>query len=58
MSENTIYTLAKTLQQTNGLEQDFSKMLSSLREMVEKEYLLKIRSAADSEKNFSVEHPP
>ena len=58
MSENTIYTLAKTLQQTNGLEQDFSKMLSSLRDTVEKEYLLKIRSAADSEKNFSVEHPP
>lgn len=58
MPENTIYTLARTLQQTNGLEADFSKMLSSLRDTIEKEYLLKIRSAAHSEKNFAVENPP
>lgn len=58
MPENTIYSLARTLQQTNGLEQDFSKMLSSLRDTIEKEYLLKIRSAAHSEKTFAVENPP
>ena len=42
MSENTVYTLAKTLQKTDGLEKDFAQMLSALRDTVEKEYLLKI----------------
>ena len=58
MSENTVYTLAKTLQKTDGLEKDFSEMLSGLRDTIETEYLLKIRSAANSEKAFAVEHPP
>ena len=58
MSEHTLYALAKTLQNTSALEQDFSDMLSSLRNTVEKEYLLKIRSAASQEKSFAVEHPP
>lgn len=58
MYENTVYTLAKTLQNTSGLEKDFSQMLSALRNNIEKEYLLKIRSAADQEKSFAVEHPP
>lgn len=46
MSENTVYTLAKTLQKTDGLEKDFAQMLSALRDTVEKDNLLKIRSAA------------
>lgn len=58
MSENTVYTLAKTLQKTNGLEKDFAQMLSGLRDTIEKEYLLKVRSAANNEKAFAVEHPP
>lgn len=58
MSENTIYALARTLQQTSGLEQDFNQMLSSLQNTIETEYLQKIRTAAKTEKNFSVEHPP
>lgn len=58
MSENTVYNLAKTLQKTDGLEKDFSQMLSGLRDAIEKEYLLKIRSAANTEKAFAVEHPP
>lgn len=58
MSENTVYALAKTLQNTSALEQDFSQMLSALRNNIEKEYLLKIRSAADQERSFAVEHPP
>ena len=58
MSENTIYTLARTLQQTSGLKQDFSQMLSSLQNTIETEYLQKIRTAAKTEKSFSVEHPP
>ena len=48
MSENTVYTLAKTLQKTDGLQKDFAQMLSALRDTVEKEYLLKIRSAANA----------
>lgn len=58
MSENTIFTLARTLQQTNGLEQDFARMLSSLKDSIETEYLQKIRDAASAEKQLSVEHPP
>ena len=58
MSENTVYTLAKTLQNTSALEKDFSQMLSALQNNIEKEYLLKIRSAADQERAFAVEHPP
>lgn len=58
MSENTLYTLARTLQQTDDLEQTLSRLLSGLQESVEKEYLQKIRIAADTEKAFTVEHPP
>ncbi|WP_458407161.1 hypothetical protein [Anaerotignum sp.] len=58
MSENTIYALARTLQQSNGLKQDFNQMLSALQNTIETEYLQKIRTAAKTEKTFSVEHPP
>ncbi len=58
MSEHTVYTIAKTLHNTSGLEQNLAQMLSAFRDTVEKEYLHKIRSAADSEKAFAVEHPP
>lgn len=58
MSEHTVYTLAKTLQQTDGLEQDLSQLVSSLKETIEQEYLQKIRSAAHQEKSLAVEHPP
>lgn len=58
MSENSIYTLAHSLQQTGGLEQDLNQMLSSLKNTVEADYLQKIRIAAKKEKAFSVEHPP
>lgn len=58
MSENTLYSLAKTLQQTDDLEQTLSRLLSGLRESVETEYLQKIRTAADAEKTFTIEHPP
>ena len=58
MSENTLYALARTLQQTDSLEHNLSLILSDLKESVEKEYLQKIRIAADSEKAFTIEHPP
>lgn len=58
MTENTIYALARSLQQTSGLEQSLNQMLSSLKSTVETDYLQKIRTAAKTEKNFSVEHPP
>lgn len=38
MSESNVANLAKTLQQTDGLERDFSQMFSSLRDTIEKEY--------------------
>ena len=58
MPENTIYTLARSLQQTSGLEQNLNQMLSALKSTEESDYLQKIRTAAKNEKAFSVEHPP
>ncbi len=58
MPNSTVYTLAKALQNTSALERDFTQMLSALQDTVEKEYLLKIRSAANEEKALAVEHPP
>ena len=58
MTENTIYTLAHSLQQTTGLERELNQMLSTLQNTIETDYLQKIRTAAHTEKNFSVEHPP
>ena len=58
MTENTIYALAHSLQQTSGLEQELNQMLSSLQSTIETNYLQKIRTAARTEKSFSVEHPP
>lgn len=58
MPENTIYSLASSLQQTSGLEQNLHQMLSSLKSTIESEYLQKIRIAAKNEKSFSIEHPP
>ena len=58
MTENTIYTLAHSLQQTSSLERELNQMLSSLQNTIETDYLQKIRTAAHTEKSFSVEHPP
>ena len=58
MTENTIYALARSLQQTDGLQKNLNQMLSSLKNTVEADYLQKIRAAAKNEKSFSVEHPP
>ncbi len=58
MTENNIYALARTLQQTSSLERDFSQMLSALQNTIETEYLQKIRSAAKTERSLSIEHPP
>lgn len=58
MEKNIVYELAKTLQQTEGLEKDFLEMMSSLRAAVEKNYVQKIQMAAGNQKAFAVEHPP
>ena len=49
MTENTVYTLARSLQKTSGLEQDIQQMLSALQNTIETEYLQKIRTAARTE---------
>lgn len=58
MSENTVYSLARSLQHSHRLNQDVSGLFSGLQDTFEKEYLLKIRSAADAEKAFALSHPP
>lgn len=58
MERNMVYELAKTLQQTEGLEKDFLEMATSLREAIEKNYIQKIQLAAGDQKAYVVEHPP
>lgn len=58
MERNMVYELAKTLQQTEGLERDFLEMTTSLREAIEKNYVQKIQLAAGDQKALAVEHPP
>lgn len=58
MSEHNVYTLAKTLQNTSGLEQNLFELFTTFRETLEKDYLRKIHTAADNEKAFAIEHPP
>ncbi|WP_313529687.1 hypothetical protein [Anaerotignum sp.] len=58
MERNMVYEIAKTLQQTEGLERDFLEMATSLREAIEKNYVQKIQLAAGDQKAFAVEHPP
>lgn len=53
-----VYELAKTLQHTDGLERDFQEMASSLRDVIEKNYIQKIQMAAGTQKALAVEHPP
>lgn len=58
MERNMVYELAKTLQHTEGLERDFQEMASSLRDVIEKNYIQKIQMAAGTQKALAVEHPP
>lgn len=58
MERNMVYELAKTLQHTDGLERDFQEMASSLRDVIEKNYIQKIQMAAGTQKALAVEHPP
>lgn len=57
MEENTVIRLSKSLQNTDALAREISQWQASLRQMVEQDYLQKIRAAAQEEKAVTVEHP-
>lgn len=57
MEENTVYHLAQTLQNTQELQEAFSNLQHTLYDMVEKNYLSKIQTAARAERDMTIEHP-
>ena len=57
MEKNTIYHLAKTLQNTKEIQDVFSNLQHTIYDMVEKNYLQKIQTAARTERDMTIEHP-
>ncbi|MBM6829912.1 hypothetical protein H9X85_10200 [Anaerotignum lactatifermentans] len=57
MEENTVARLTRNLQNTDTLSREFQHLQSALRQMVEEDYLQKIRAAAREEQAVTVEHP-
>lgn len=57
MEENTVYRLAQSLQNTEDLQEAFSNLQHTLYDIIEKNYLCKIQSAARLERDMSIEHP-
>lgn len=58
MEENTVFRLTKSLENTDGITKELSKLQYALKQMVEQDYLQKIHSAAQEEKAVTIEHPP
>lgn len=58
MEENTVYHLAQTLQNTQELQDTFSNLQHTLYDMVEKNYIQKVQTAARAERDMTIEHPP
>lgn len=57
MEENAVSRLSKSLQNTDPLTREISQLQSSLRQLVEQDYLQKIRAAAKEEQAVTIEHP-
>lgn len=57
MEENTVVRLSKSLQNTDPLAREISQLQTSLRQLVEQDYLQKIRAAAKEEQAVTFEHP-
>lgn len=57
MEENTVVRLSKSLQNTDPLAREILQLQTSLRQLVEQDYLQKIRAATKEERAVTFEHP-
>ncbi|NLK36755.1 MAG: hypothetical protein GX299_01540 [Epulopiscium sp.] len=58
MANNDIYELAKLLNNSEGIHQDFSQVIGALQEGFQKKYVKKIHATAEAQKDAVVERPP
>jgi len=58
MENNDIYELSQLLGNQNGLESDFSQIMTTLRETLQKKYIKKLHATASARQNDVIEHPP
>ncbi len=57
MENNDIYELSQLLGNQNGLGNDFSQVMTTLRETLQKKYIQKLHAAAQARQNDVIEHP-
>ena len=58
MSENDLFELANALGQTTELERSASAALASIKDVIEQNYLLKLRTAAENARARTLADPP
>ncbi len=58
MEKNDIYELSRLLGNKDGLENDFSNMITMFRDTLQKKYLQKLHATADQRQHAVMEHPP
>ena len=58
MEKNDIYELSQLLGNQNGLENDFSQIITTLRDTLQKKYIQKLHATASARQNDVIEHPP
>lgn len=56
--KNGIYEITKLIGDKEGFEQDFSDIINSFKETLQKKYLSKLHSVANAQQSAVVEHPP
>lgn len=58
MEKNDIYELSQLLGNQNGLGNDFSQIMNTLRETLQKKYIQKLHATAQARQSDVMEHPP
>ena len=58
MEKNDIYELSRLLGNKDGLENDFSQIMTMFRDTIQKKYLQKLHATANQRQNAVMEHPP
>ena len=58
MEKNDIYELSQLLGNQNGLENDFSQIITTLKDTLQKKYIQKLHNTANETQNAVIEHPP
>ena len=58
MAKNELYELTRLIEDREGLQNDFTKVMELFRETLHKKYVTKIHAAANAQQDAVVEHPP